>query len=139
MKKVFLMALVVLFAITVASAQQLNGALQQKSAEEKAYHITERMMVKLNLSKEQTEKIQALNLNRAKRIEDIKSQHGISKEDVRTQVKSLHDEYNNEVKAVLTPDQFQQYVSLRDEQREKVMERREQRGKHKQGHKHNKE
>lgn len=124
MKKLLFLSATLMLLTTVAFAQNKKGAHVHKHAEERAHFINERMMVRLNLNKEQTDKIQALNLNRAKRIEDIKSQHGISKEDVRTQVKMLHDEYNNEVKSILTPEQYQQYMNIRDEQREKVMQRR---------------
>ena len=68
MKKLFVLALAALFTVSAFAQNKQKG-----TPEERADKVTNRMKEKLNLSDEQVAKIKAINLDAAKKKEELKA------------------------------------------------------------------
>jgi len=109
---VALLALSIL-SLTSAFSQNKANDLMNKTPEDRAKVQTEMMKNKLNLSTEQQTKIEAINLNYAKKFEPvIKSSD--SKLTRYKRAKSLQKAKNEELKKVLTTSQYQRYEKSKE-------------------------
>jgi hypothetical protein len=77
------------------------------------------MEAKLGLTADQTPKIEALNLEFAKKMQPILDGDEGAIAKMRA-VKELNEQKDAALQAVLTPDQFQSYVAAKDELRDKL-------------------
>ncbi len=114
MKKLMLSLAASLFAVTVM-AQPPHGPMDRQNGtpEEKAQKIASQMKEKLQLTDQQTTKLQAIYLesfNKQKQLMD--------------QMKAVKDKQESDVKAVLTPEQYTKML----EDQKKMMERMRQGG-----------
>lgn len=85
--------------------------------EARAAKMTEKMASNLQLDAKQTEQLKAINTNwilqRHKLVEDTQ----LSPEAKRPKMKDLHEQYEQKLKALLTPQQHQQHVANREQHR----------------------
>ncbi len=114
MKKTILM----LFAVAIASVNLLAQEQQEsnapkKSPEERADNMTKRMTKELGLNPDQQTKMKALILSREQEREQ-KSKGA----------KPDKEKREAEMKAILTPEQFQKLQQIREEEKDKRHERR---------------
>ncbi len=109
------LAFVLLFSSFTAVARaegEAQSARQLATVEQRAEFRTERMKDALELEGEQLEKVRAINLKYAKEAEQI-TQAGDSEEDRFTKLAAMAAKKDDELRAVLTPEQFQTYESKR--------------------------
>jgi len=71
------------------------------------------MKKELSLSDDQYSKVQAINKNFGERLKTLRSDSTMSKETARVELKKIRDEKNNEIKGVLTPDQYNKWISMK--------------------------
>jgi periplasmic protein CpxP/Spy len=71
------------------------------------------MSKKLNLSADQTAKLEPILADRDQKMATLKSNTSLSPEDKKTQMRSIHQDTKQQLDAVLTPDQVQQMKSMR--------------------------
>ena len=111
-----------LFALA-ASAQLAD--LKNTTPEQRAKALTEVMTTKLGLSPEQTSKVANVNLTYANKMEPLVENFGAVREDARDQA-DQRGEKKTELKQILTPQQFEKYLASKEQMREKVLEKVEQ-------------
>lgn len=108
---------------TAASAQtapvQGPGPRRQHSPQEMAAHQTQRLSKKLGLSADQSAKVAQIMQQRA---QDMQAMHATTqastdRQQLRQQMQANRAKYDDQLKAVLTPDQFGKYTALREERR----------------------
>lgn len=124
MKKLFVLALAALFTVSAFAQNKQKG-----TPEERADKVTNRMKEKLNLSDEQVAKIKAINLDAAKKKEELKAKGKDERKQMRTQVNNIETERDSKIMEVLTEEQKAEYTKMK----EKAKDRRQNKGKHKKG------
>ena len=112
---------IVIFLIMVCGmclSANLN-AQQTKSPEDRAKAITDEMKSKLNLNDDQFKKVSDVNLKYAKERNDIFSGSGDkkSKED---KMKTSFDSEKNDMKSILTSDQYKKYEDMLKEMKKEA-------------------
>lgn len=88
--------------------------------EERATKWTEWMKTELSITAEQEPKVHEINLKYAQQTESIRTQGG-SRRSKFKDVKSIDDAKDEELKAVLSPEQFEQYRARKQDMRKKVV------------------
>ena len=126
MKK-FMLPLFAAFAFTVGTATaQTAPAMAQApmqqgrpmpSPEQMAAHQTERLTKELNLNADQTGKVQQIMQQRAQDMQAMRGQHesGASRDQLHGQMKANRAKYDDQFKAVLTPDQYTKYTAMQQQ------------------------
>ena len=124
MKKFIISALAIVFSVASAFAQDVQKGKTQKTPDEKSSRFTQRMTRELSLDAAQQERVQAINLERFKNIEESKVQAGLDAPARRQKLKEVEDNYFNNLKGVLSADQFTKFQAMKAEMKEKAFERR---------------
>jgi len=124
MKKFIISALAIVFSVASAFAQDLQKAKTQKTPDQKSSRFTQRMTRELSLDAAQQERVQAINLERFKNIQETKAQAGLDAPTRRQKLKELEDNYFTTLKGVLSADQFTKFQAMKSEMKEKAFERR---------------
>ncbi len=123
MKKMLIAAL--LFAtLTTVNAQGTTStanatkdpAVMEQRAAEKAEKRTEEMTTELGLDADQTAKVKVINDRFAKSMAELK-QAGLKEDAQKERGKVLRRSRDNELKAVLTADQYEKMLVLRKEKK----------------------
>lgn len=113
------LALILLFA---ASASAQFDKLKGTTPEQRAKVLTEVMKLKLGLSPAEEEKIAALNLKYAQKMQPILDGGDGPFKEMRA-IRDINGEKEAELKKTLSPDQFTKYMASKEEIREKFEER----------------
>jgi hypothetical protein len=117
-----------LLAVLIAGSfwQQATAQTTERTkltAEERAQKLTDWMKSELTLTAEQEPTVHAINVKYANQMDDIKAEGG----DRRSKFKDARDNSkakDEELKAVLTPDQFTKYTEKKQEMQQKIRENR---------------
>ena len=118
MKKVALLSLSVLFALTMSMKGQPGGGMP--SAEEMAKRDTEQMKSELNLTADQLPKVEAINLKYAqKRSELFQNGPDGDFEQIRAKMQENQKQQRVEFEKVLTADQLKKYDTMMEERRQR--------------------
>ena len=109
--------LVILFVISLSFfACSLTGQKQKQwSSKDMAERQTQMMKEQLNLSEQQCSQIETINLKYAKEFEMLKQKADGDREKMRTLRGDLINNKNEELKTVLTSEQFIKYKMLEEE------------------------
>lgn len=125
MKKIIVLALVVLTGTLAATAQEKRDTIRPKQpvAGQHKQH-KDRMELKnaLGLSKEQTQQLKDINGNFKKQAQDIKSDSTLTPAQKKEKGKGLAVERNKKINGILTPDQQAKY---RQWTQEKIKEKKQ--------------
>src|SRR5262249_14232192 len=114
-----------LLSAPTAWGQSQMDKLKNTTPVERATVQTEMIKTKLGLSPEQAEKISAINLKYANRMEPvIKGSEGPFRK--MRQAREINEAKEGELRQVLSPDQFQKYLADREQMRERFEEKMEQ-------------
>jgi Spy/CpxP family protein refolding chaperone len=131
MKKKLIAAVIVFGALTV-SAQTDNATnsnqnnkksinkSQRPDANARATKMTNQMAKKLFLTEDQKPKIQAINLDKAKKIDALRGITDKSKKELMAYRKTIEQERDNDLKNVLTLDQYEKWHQWKDEKKEEL-------------------
>ena len=135
MKKVIFACLFASLTVSISQAQSTtiskdeikkSGHYQHRTPEQRATRQTKLMTQSLNLNADQQAKVQALNL---KRITEMEALRQTQKKDGNAKPngsgndgKAIRENWNNELKAILTPEQFAKYESQQAEMRNRRSE-----------------
>lgn len=87
---------------------------------ERATHLTERMAKELNLTDDQKAKVMTINLEAAKKNEALRS--GGKDTTKRGEHQKIEQERETKLKGVLTSEQFQKFLTKKEEMKQKRME-----------------
>ena len=137
MKKLFVICMMLVATITFATAQQGQGQGQRQgqgqgmgqrqTAEERAKSQTERVVKLLTLTADQKTKIQAIELELAKKMDTLRQNSQGDREGMRTAMEEINKTRDTKYKAVLTADQFKKYTADNEQRQKEMAERRSQR------------
>jgi hypothetical protein len=117
MRKLFLA--VFLVCSTLLFAQQKKNATPEQRAEK----ITGWMKTNLKLTDEQLAKVQDLNMEYAKKNEEVKNKT-TNREDRHREIKKNQDEKDAKLKTILTTEQFKTYEAKKDEMKEEMKQKK---------------
>jgi Spy/CpxP family protein refolding chaperone len=81
------------------------------SPEERAEKRTERIVSELELTEDQAAKVNALNLDEAKKMEEIKEK----KMALKAEAKGIHAEHEVQLETILTPEQLERHKAVKAE------------------------
>jgi protein CpxP len=125
MIKFLLPLLALALSATAASAQAgspQGGGRPQRSPEEMAARQTEGLTKQLGLSADQSAKVQQIMLARDQEMMAMRGQMQAGTGDrkqLREQMMAGRTKYEDQLKAVLTPDQFTKYTAMQANRRER--------------------
>ena len=114
--------LLTFFAFNFSNAQETKPIKEDQKAE-----MMQRMKMdkeKLGLTKEQEPQFKAISMKYGQKMKALKNAEGDRKDKFK-QMKELRDAKNNELKALLKPDQFKTYLSIQDERKAMKRENRQ--------------
>jgi protein CpxP len=72
-----------------------------------------KMAQRLNLSADQTAKLEPILANRDEKAAALRSNTSLSLQDMKTQMRAIHKETRQQLNAMLTPEQMQQLKTMR--------------------------
>ena len=115
-------ALALALALHAGAALAQPDALRNSSPEQRAAAQTEFMKGKLSLTPEQLPKIEALNLEFAKRLDPVLKGGDGPLVKART-IRTVESEKEAALQKILTPDQFQTFLASKDALRQHLLGR----------------
>ena len=108
-------------ALTSVAAEDTEKATPKlPPPAERAQALTAKMKEKLALNPEQETKVAAINLKAAESVDHATALPGASRYDRFQSVKAAQAQRDNELKGVLTQDQWKKYKKLKDELKDTV-------------------
>lgn len=119
MKRVIVLSLLLAMSVSFMNAQQRTPP----SAEERAKNQTERLNNLLTLSDDQKTKIQTINLELAKKMDEQMGNRG-DREAMRAKMQEMDTERTKKYKEVLTDEQFKKYEEDRKKREQEMQNRR---------------
>lgn len=96
------------------------------SAEEIAERQTNRMKTDLNLTEEQIPKVQAINLEYAKKTKELFANEALSRPEKFQEMQVMNSNKEFELKKVFTKEQYKLFKAQQEERRKKMEEKKEQ-------------
>lgn len=106
-------------ATTTVQAQHRKPATDKpgknKTPEERAQVMTERMSTHLSLSADQKAKVQALNLEKARKMSAIKEKRANDRKKTVEEAKAYQQDWDKELKTILTTDQYAEWQKQKSE------------------------
>ena len=108
-----------------AAEEEKAAAPKLPPAAERAQALTAKMKEKLALTTEQETKVAAINLRAAESVDHATALPGAGRYDRFQSVKAAQAQRDNELKGVLTQDQWKKYKKLKDELRDQVSAKKE--------------
>ena len=108
MKKIFklLSIVIILFAFTINAEAQTKHNKKERNE----------MMKSLNLSKQQKQQLKAFHKSGKSERETIKNNTALSQEQKKEKMEQLHKEKHDKMESILTPEQKQKMLQMRDNQ-----------------------
>lgn len=115
MKKIIVMLLAI--APMFVFAQQ--NAPAKKTTEERVQKHTDKMAADLGLNEDQKAKVASINKKYATEAEEVKAEQKAEKTERRAEAQKRADARDQELKAVLTPEQYAKHQELKAAKQEK--------------------
>jgi len=94
-------------------------------AKERAKELTKKMKEKLQLTGDQEDKVREINLRAAEAVDHAVAVPGAGRYDRYQAVRAAQAQRDNELKGVLTQDQWKKYKKLKDELKDQVSAKKE--------------
>ncbi|MBT1710811.1 hypothetical protein KK062_21395 [Fulvivirgaceae bacterium PWU5] len=126
------MKISMLLAVLIAGSfgQQATAQTAERTsltAEERAQKWTDWMKKELTLTAEQEPRVHAINVKYADQMDGIKAEEGDRRSKFK-EVRETNKAKDEELKAVLTPEQFTKYTEKKQERQQKMRENRKRGG-----------
>lgn len=113
----FIAALFAVVSFSVDAQQRGRKGHEKIDPEKKAKRGAERLAEQLDLSEEQKSQVYSIHLDRAIAKEKAQKQRREEAIERRTAIQTDRNEHQAEVEKVLTPEQRQQWVEIKNEER----------------------
>ncbi|HXA02837.1 MAG TPA: hypothetical protein VNW99_12660 [Cytophagaceae bacterium] len=112
---------------TVFSQTTANNKAKEHSPEQRADVHVKKMTQDLSLSSDQVPKVKAIVLDKTQKMDAIKAKYANStdKKAMHQEMKTIHDQKETELKAVLTPEQYTKHVQMREQEKQKRMQNKQ--------------
>ncbi len=124
MNKLMMGLAVAMLAAGTANAQDKP----HKTMEDRAEMRTEQMVKELGLNESQAEKVKAINAKYADKVKEHRQEHKDAANERRDERMKLEDARKEELRAVLTAEQFQKLEAREKEMKKNYMEHRRAKG-----------
>ena len=111
-----LAAVAISFSAAAQTTPPQEGARPRRSPQEMADNQTQRLSKDLNLSADQLTKVQQILTARAQEMQALRADG--SARPTREQMQANRAKYNDQLKQVLTPDQFAKYTTMQANRRQ---------------------
>ncbi len=118
MKKLLVIALSLLLTASILMAQTKPEGRAQRTPEQRAELLTQRMTEKLTLNQDQAKKLEEVHLAQAEKMDKLKEKYAATRKEFRSEVMSVHQLTEDQYKAILTPEQYQKYLQLKEERKQ---------------------
>ena len=115
-------ALTLCLLLSAAASAQGLAELKKTTPEQRAGLLTDMMKARLKLMESQVSPVHDINLKYAKKMQPVLEGSERPFREV-WELKDLNHGKEAELKKVLTPEQFQQYLMAKDEMRQKLEQR----------------
>jgi hypothetical protein len=109
----------------------LMSSAQEKSTEERAKHMTEKMTKSLLLSSDQQDKVFTLNYGIAQKNEAIRKDANLTKEQKIESIKENMNIRRSSLKTILNEEQFKKFEKLEENRKEEVKKSHKEKKQHK--------
>jgi len=127
MKKMLVLLAATLLTAGAASAQTATvrppraGQAANRTPEQQADRLAQRLTKALNLTSEQATQVRQIGLDRATEGQALRGKYAAagSRQGLGQDMQALRDKYDAQLKAVLSADQYAKYDQLRDDQLDK--------------------
>jgi Spy/CpxP family protein refolding chaperone len=107
--KIYFIATLMFACLSTALAQAPNGQQPRMNPEEMAKVLTDRMTTEIKLNDKQKTEVSDINLKYAKKMMEIFQENQGNWEVIRTKMDESRAMKNNEMKAILTAEQYKLY------------------------------
>lgn len=121
MKKLLIICGLLLSVITFANAQ--DAGRKMPSPEERAERNTAQLTKKLNLTTDQQAKVKAIYLDQAAAMTKARTESKGDREGMMAKMKTMNEENDAKINALLTDDQKKAYSEWQTERRENMKNR----------------
>ena len=118
--RLFMLSLGLLLSV---GAMAQRGQENQTSPEDRAARMVAQYQKQLSLTTEQTQQLQDVMKQSAAAIQELRANTGLSRPERMGKMKSLRDERDSKVKALLTDEQKKQYDALEQKRAERQRQR----------------
>ena len=122
MKKSFLLLAA---AGLLATAPSFAQTQPTRTPEQRAERQTENLTRQLGLTPDQAAKVERILQAQRQEAQALRQQSGGDRRALAQSLKAGRAKYDEQLRAVLSPDQYTKYNQLRDERREQMRERRQ--------------
>ncbi len=92
---------------------------KQRTPEERAEIQAKRLRTQYNLNDVQTARIKEISLAKVTQMQSLKDKYSDNRKEMSSEMRTLKTNWENELKAVLTPEQYAQFQKERTEKMEK--------------------
>ncbi|WP_439881130.1 hypothetical protein ACSX1A_18550 [Pontibacter sp. MBLB2868] len=110
--------------ITSVGAVAQNGQQGQMNQQERAERQTEQLKKRLALTDEQVVKLEEINKNTAETLMSLRNDQSLDRQSKMDRVKTIRDEREAAIVALLTDEQKQQYEVMQQNRQEKQVQRK---------------
>ena len=107
-----------ILATLILSLTALTSFSQEKTPEERAKHLTEKMTKSLLLSTDQQAKVLTLNTGIAQKNDAIRKNVNMNKEQKQEAIKGNMDARKSNLKMILNEEQFKKFEKLEEKRKE---------------------
>jgi Spy/CpxP family protein refolding chaperone len=97
-----------------------NAKVNNKHHIHRANHRADHLTKQLGLSAEQRQKIHALSVEEAAKVDAFKKTHAEDPSALHKELKTVRTEFKKQMKIILTADQFSKWEKLKKEEKKKV-------------------
>lgn len=101
-----------LASATITCAQNSNAQKRDRKGPSVEQRV-ERMNTEVNLTADQKTKVTALFEEDGKKMRELRQDTSLSQEDRRAKMRTMREESDKKLKAILTPDQWQKWEKAR--------------------------
>jgi Spy/CpxP family protein refolding chaperone len=109
---------------TVLSQAHGNNKTKNHTPEQRADMHVKKMTQDLNLTSDQAPKVKSIMLDKIQKRDALKAKYANStdKKAMHQEMKTLRDQKESELKAVLTPEQYNKHLQMREQEKQKRMQ-----------------
>ena len=124
-KSVFIAVLALgslLFCTQLSSAQDAKEGKKRGGMDPK--QRAEQLSTRLELNADQKAKVTTLFEAEGKKMQELRADQNMSREDRREKFRTMREETNKQLKTILTPAQWDKYEKMREEMRSRAQEKK---------------
>lgn len=102
-----------------ANAADNQGQTQAGGRRQTAQERMKKLAADLNLTQEQQDKLKPVLQEQSKKLRELRQDTSLSATDRRAKAKTIRDDAAKQIKAILTPEQWEKYQKLQQQNRQR--------------------